>query len=63
MLIFRPCASSWPGPSLQHHQLYLRSLPDGDGVDGLVGGLVDRLVDREGDPSLAMFVVCGGGQG
>ena len=30
---------------------------------GLVGGLVDRLVNREGDPSLMMFVVGSGGQG
>ena len=26
----------WPGPSLQHHQLYLQTLPDGDGVDRLI---------------------------
>ena len=60
MVTISPSGRPW---AFQTTEASTQSLPDGDGVDGLVGGLVDRLVDREGDPSLAMFVVGGGGQG
>ena len=60
MVTLSPSGRLWV---FQTTEASTQSLPDGDGVDGLVGGLLDRLVDREGDPSLAMFVVGGGGQG